>query len=231
MFPLIVLFFLLFFFDAQCTHYGWDKVNAIVPNQLKLYLATKEIAAPVACQLDQLFEDLLIQQAFEDLEDVDHFELLMDAGFIFLSPNKNVFMHKNFPNYVFKIPRTDDQLLLTIGRVWCADLIRYYAQVVVTDVPIIVPAKWLYFSSGNVASNKLGVIVVAEKINLTHGKRLKKKQMNVLRSINSWLRGADFHPGNVINCDGCITFLDTEPWNVQASLDLLIDLLNKQCIH
>lgn len=219
---LISSIFIVIFFTQSSEREGRRIAKSLVELDVWNYLATKEVSSPLAQELDLIFEKSDIQQAFQDL-DTGNFDAavrhLQNNGFIFLSTNVNVLTHKKFPNYVFKIPRDRYQFLLTIGRIWCAELIENYADYLSIDV--IVPDKKLYFLPKKGICDRLLILVVADKINLNNKKPLTQWQLKAIEVIQEWLGNSDFHAGNVINCDEKLVFIDTEPWDMKESLGLL----------
>src|SRR5438552_18368357 len=113
----LIILLLTLHVSCFCARAGWQKVKEITPHEIWDYLKDHEVPSYLALQLDQVFRSSIIHNVFNAL-DHDHYDEAIQAldqqGITFLSSLNNVFIHRNFPEYVFKIPRTHDQILLNL---------------------------------------------------------------------------------------------------------------------
>jgi hypothetical protein len=151
------------------------------------FLKMHEVPSSLANKLNKLFTPQIQEALYKK-----NFKFLMNNGFEFYEDKSHIFSHKDFPEYIFKLPSPFDRnILLNPSRIWLSQWLK------IIQNEFIIPDKKIFFMKSKY--RRFCMVVVARKLKNfeeTPLEPLNLKQRNAFDKIINVAKLRDTHEGN-----------------------------------
>lgn len=144
------------------------------PHDIVAYLKTREVPHELKKRLDTVFSTSAMHKLFtceHNQKDERHFtKALAQQGFRHMRKKTSAYIHRDFPEYVFKFSKPEEKAQqtpwsLNCERILYGDIIKKIAHTHhVGDYRVIIPEKFLYPISGLAEEDFFKWVVVAQYI-------------------------------------------------------------------